>query len=94
MTFCLESDHKPLVALFGSKLIDDGTSIPQRVRAHLVRHTYEIINVPGKKLTAALALSRSLLNQSEANELETAIARYLGQLFSRLPVSIYLRCKN
>ena len=57
--FLIETDHKPLVPLLGTKHLD---SLPPRVlrfRLRLARFDYSIVHVPGKLLYTADALSRS-----------------------------------
>ena len=49
-TFLIETDHKPLVSLLGTKSLD---SLPPRIlrfRLHLSRFSYSIHYVPGKLL--------------------------------------------
>ena len=51
--FLIETDHKPLVPLLGSKHLD---SLPPRVlqfRLRLTRFDYSIVHVPGKLLYTA-----------------------------------------
>ena len=57
--FLIETDHKPLVPLLGTKHLD---SLPPRVlrfRLRLARFDYSIVHVPGKLLYTADTLSRS-----------------------------------
>ena len=57
--FSIETDHKPLVPLLGSKNLD---SLPPRVlcfRLRLARFDYSIEHVPGKHLCTADTLSRA-----------------------------------
>lgn len=57
--FLIQTDHKPLVPLLGTKHLD---SLPPRVlrfRLRLARFDYSIVHVPGKLLYTADALSRS-----------------------------------
>ena len=59
MKFLIETDHKPLVPLLGTKVLD---SLPPRVlrfRLCLARFDYSIVHVPGKYLYTADTLSRS-----------------------------------
>ena len=51
--FTLETDHKPLVPLLGTKKLD---ALPPRVlrfRLRLTRFDYDVKHVPGKLLTTA-----------------------------------------
>ena len=57
----IETDHKPLVPLLGTKHLD---SLPPRVlrfRLHLDRFSYDIHHVPGNQLYTADTLSRAPL---------------------------------
>ena len=54
--FCLETDHKPLVTLLGTKNLDELPARVQRFRMRLMRFMYSI-NVSGKNLTVADTLS-------------------------------------
>ena len=59
--FLIETDHKPLVALLGSKQLD---TLPRRVlrfRWRVTRFSYEVVHVPGQMLYTADALSRAPL---------------------------------
>lgn len=71
--FHLETDHKPLVSIFGSKAIDDLTPRLQGMRMRLVRYTYNISYVTGKDLTAADAL---LGLQSDSPKQQSSRRRY------------------
>lgn len=85
--FCLETDHKPLVSLFGSKGIDELTPRLQRMRMRLMRYTYDIVYVPGRDLTVADTLSRSPLQKAESTELEDDVQGYLHWVASSIPVT-------
>ena len=68
--FLIETDHKPLVPLLGTKNLD---SLPPRVlrfRLRLARFDYSITHVPGKLLYTADALSRA---PSSADESDTRL---------------------
>ena len=59
LKFHIETDHKPLVPLLGSKHLD---ALPPRIlrfRLRLARFDYTIQHVPGKLLCTADALSRA-----------------------------------
>ena len=64
--FTIESDHKPLIPLLGTKRLD---SLPPRVlrfRLQLDRFQYMIVHVPGKHLYIADTLSRAPLQSSDS----------------------------
>ena len=65
--FIIETDHKPLIPLLGSKNLD---SLPPRVlrfRLRLTRFDYSIVHVPGKLLYMADALSRAPVASTESS---------------------------
>lgn len=55
----LETDHKPLIPLLGTKHLDDLPPRILRFRLRLARFDYSIHHVPGKPLYTADALSRA-----------------------------------
>ena len=65
MKFLIETDHKPLIPLLGTKHLD---SLPPRIlrfRLHLGRYDYDITHVPGKLLYTADTLSRAPVPTNE-----------------------------
>ena len=64
MRFHLQTDHKPLVPILGSKVLDTLPIRVQRFRLRLMRFQYTITHVPGKDLAIADALSRAPLPSS------------------------------
>jgi len=85
MRFLIETDHKPLVPLLGTKHLD---SLPPRVlrfRLRLARFNYSILHVPGKLLYTADTLSRapSTSNQNDVRlqeEAEAVMELYVAHL--------------
>ena len=70
LEFHVQTDHKPLVPLFSSKLLDDLPLQIQRFRMRLMRFSFTISHVPGKELSTADALSRApIANVSSSTEL-------------------------
>ena len=59
LKFHIETDHKPLVSLLGSKSLEDLPARIQRFRMRTMRFTYTISHVPGKDLCTADVLSRA-----------------------------------
>ena len=59
MHFHIETDHKPLVPLFGQKILDELPVRVQRFRMRLLRFQFTISHVPGKDLVTADTLSRA-----------------------------------
>jgi transposase InsO family protein len=66
---CLETDHKPLVPLLGTKDLDNLPPRILRFRLRLARFSYSIGYVPGKNLYTANTLSRSPISDT-VNELQ------------------------
>ena len=63
LKFHVETDHKPLVPLFSTKLIDELPVRIQRFRMRLLRFDFTISHVPGKSLMTADTLSRAPLDK-------------------------------
>ena len=59
MKFTIETDHKPLVTLLGSKNLDSLLPRILRFRLRLARYDYTVLHVPGKQLYTADNLSRA-----------------------------------
>ena len=57
LKFILETDHKPPVALLGTKSLDELSARIQRMRMHLMQFSYVVIHIPGKELYTADTLS-------------------------------------
>ena len=62
--FLIETDHKPLVPLLGSKCLQDMPPRIQRFWMRLMRYSYQVVHVPRKDLTTADAVSRAPLHRS------------------------------
>lgn len=60
--FLIETDHKPLVPLLGTKDLDQLPARVQRFRMRLMWFNYDIVHVPGKELYTADTLSRAPCN--------------------------------
>ena len=59
LKYILETDHKPLVALLGTKSLDELPACIQRMRMHLMWFSYVVVHIPGKELYTADTLSRA-----------------------------------
>ena len=57
LQFILDTDHKPLVALLGTKSLDELPARIQRMRMRLMWFSYVVVHVPGKELYTADTLS-------------------------------------
>ncbi len=88
--FTIETDHKPLLALLGTKALDDLPPMIQRFRLRLLRYTYNIVHVPGKSLVTADTLSRAPIVRelsSEEKELEREAQVFVDAVHHCLPAS-------
>ena len=86
-TFMIQTDHKPLVPLLGSKNLD---ILPPRIlrsRLRMDRFDYSIVHVPGKLLYTADTLSLALMSESETNLQEEAEALMKSVLQTYPPVT-------
>ena len=86
--FLIETDHKSLVPLLGTKNLD---SLPPRVlrlRLRLARFDYSITHVPGKLLNTADALSRAPSSADESDTRQQVEAEALMEVcVAHLPAS-------
>ena len=92
MRFKVETDHKPLIPLFSTKLIDELPVRIQRFRMRLMRFDFAIAHVPGKLLYTADSLSRSP-QEGKAQEfkswkdLHDEVECYVNAVLVTLPAS-------
>ena len=68
--FNIETDHKLLVPLFSSKLLDKLPLRVQRFRLRMMRFSFSIAHVPGKYLSTADTLSRAPLSEPTSRDIE------------------------
>lgn len=90
MDFLIQTDHKPLISLLGSRALDDLPPRILRFRLRLLRFTYRIEHVPGKKLITADALSRAPIQApptSEDEQLEQDVCASINLLMEHLLAS-------
>ena len=84
----IETDHKPLVPLLGTKDLDNLPPRVLRFRLRLARFDYTISHVPGKALYTADTLSRALLESSETDSSPQGEAELLLEMcLSNLPAN-------
>ena len=88
----VETDHKPLIPLFSTKLIDELPVRIQRFRMRLVRFDFTIVHVPGKLIYTADSLSRSpqecKAQESKSwNDLYDQVEAYVNAVLVTLPAS-------
>ncbi|KAL8616804.1 hypothetical protein ACOMHN_017841 [Nucella lapillus] len=88
-TFRVHTDHKPLVPLFSTKLIDELPIRIQRFRMRLMRFCFDIAHIPGKELYTADALSRAPLEptMSPVDNLIFEADSYVRDIMLTLPAS-------
>ena len=88
-SFEVETDHKPLVSLLGSKLLDELPPRILRFRLRLMKYKYTIFHVPGKKIATADTLSRAPLHTGAPGEksLEEDAEAYVHFVIDSLPVT-------
>ena len=88
--FTIETDHKPLVPLLGSRCLHGMPPRIQRFRMRLMRYSYRIVHVPGKDLCTADALSRAPLYQSltkDEKQLNAELNLYVSHVIDCLPTT-------
>lgn len=81
LQFTIETDYKPLLALLGSKVLDDLPPRVQRFRLRLLRFTYNIVHMPGKALITA-----DTLTEEEALQ-EGEVQVFIDAVRDNLPAS-------
>ncbi|XP_065174678.1 uncharacterized protein K02A2.6-like [Sycon ciliatum] len=90
MPFTIETDHKPLIPLLGTRALDDLPPRVLRFRLRLLRFDYSIIHTPGKQLAIADALSRAPLRSTDADAtatLEAETAAMVSYVTEALPAT-------
>ena len=85
--FMIETDHKPLVPLLGTKHLDDLPPRVLRFRLRLSRFEYDIKHVPGKQLYTADTLSRAPISTSESYNLHEEADLLMQISIDHLPAS-------
>ena len=85
--FTIETDHKPLIPLLGSKHLDNLPPRVLRFRLRLARFEYSISHVPGKYLYTADTLSRAPTSSSGDPALETLVELAVDACVDHLPAS-------
>ena len=87
--FQIQTDHKPLVPLLGSKDIDSLPPRIQRFRMRLMQFHYSIVHVPGKELLTADALSRAPLKDLSTadRKLQDDVYIFVNHVVDSFPVN-------
>ena len=85
----IETDHKPLVPLLSTKLLDELPLRVQRFRMRLMRFNFSISHTPGKDLVTADALSRAPYSSGSVSEnhFEEQVECYIQQVLESLPAT-------
>ena len=89
LPFTVETDHKPLVPLLGTKALDELPPRVLRFRLRLMRYQFNIVHVPGKNLITADALSRAPADVSSVADsaLEQEVDAFMAAVTDSLPVT-------
>ena len=85
--FHIETDHKPLVPLLGSKSLDELPPRIQRLRMRLMRFSYTISHVPGKDIATADVLSRAPIENTADGLQEEEVNLYVDTVMASLPAT-------
>ncbi|KAI5621586.1 hypothetical protein C0J50_18855 [Silurus asotus] len=86
-SFHIETDHKPLVPLLGSKTLNELPPRIQRLRMRLLRFSYTISHVAGKNIATADVLSRAPVNCTAEGLSEKDIDLYADSVMASLPAT-------
>ncbi|KAK7106117.1 hypothetical protein V1264_017410 [Littorina saxatilis] len=89
LNFTLETDHKPLVPLFGTKELHKMPPRIQRFRLRLMRYNPKVVHVSGKDQITADALSRAPVADPDDSDLDLIenVAALASQTVSILPAT-------
>jgi len=87
--FQVETDHKPLVPLFNSKLLDELPLRIQRFRRRMMQFSFTVRHVPGKQLSTADTLSRApvYMTSSTDDDFAGEVDAYVQTMVSSLPAT-------
>jgi len=84
--FHLETDHKPLVSILGSKNLEEMSPRIQQLRMRLLRFNFTVSHVHGKSLITTDALSRAPVEQKDGeSSAEEEIDLYVQHVLASLP---------
>ena len=89
LQFQIETDHKPLVPLLGSKNLVDLPLRVQRFRLILMRFKYTVSHIPGKEFVIADTLLRAPSNEvcQEEKEFRAKMQAYVNLIVRNIPTS-------
>ena len=86
----IETNHKPLVPLFGSKTLVELPPRIQRFQMRLMKYSFKILHVPGKELVTADTLSRAPLDKQVSKEderLNEDLNLYVSHILENFPAT-------
>ena len=85
----IDTDHKPLISLLGSKHLDNLPPRVLRFRLRLMRFNFSIEHVPGKLLYTADTLSQAPLKEDNLknSELQTEVESFIATIVCNLSAS-------
>ncbi len=90
MEFTVETDHKPLISLFGKKTLDNLPPRIARFRMRLMRCRFTVSYIPGKEMYTADALSRAPLHDTggqKTQDLQEEAGMYVNAIMGNLPAT-------
>ena len=90
LKFKLETDHKPLVPLLSTKALDELPPRVLRFRLRLMKFTFDVVHVPGKRLITADALSGAPVKHTftqEEKDNEAEVKVFVDAVIQSLPVT-------
>ena len=89
ISFHIQTDHKPLVPLLSTKLLDELPIRVQRFRMRLMRYDFTISHIPGKDLVTADTLSRAPVAEGTSldQSLQEEVNAYVQLTLESLPAS-------
>ncbi|UYV73303.1 K02A2.6-like [Cordylochernes scorpioides] len=76
----IETYHKPLIAIFTSKSLEDMTPRLQRLKMRIMRYSYQISHIAGKKQIVADMLSRKPMSKPHKDELKEELSAYIQSI--------------
>ncbi|UYV75047.1 K02A2.6-like [Cordylochernes scorpioides] len=76
----IETDHKPLIAIFTSKSLEDMTPRLQRLKMRMMRYSYQMSHIAGKKQIVTDMLSRKPMSKPHKDELEEELSAYIQSI--------------
>ncbi|UYV70775.1 K02A2.6-like, partial [Cordylochernes scorpioides] len=76
----IETDHKTLIAIFTPKPLEDITPRLQRLKMRMMRYSYQISHIAGKKQIVADLLSRKPISKRHEDELGEELSAYIQSI--------------